>query len=416
MKSRKVKSVIRLAAILVLVATGAVIGEEPAAETNAMCPVMTDQSVVDDYNIVHKGKVVRFCCDECRKQFLSTPTAYEDKLPQLAQLGVVAEIKQWYQDYQNEVSILAIALLLVGLRVYRFFRTVTPADLASPLGRLWMAPCSGTIPFMLATGFLGWALVGVLNARGDDMLEDYMHYATFYDFGCPPQPEHPGAAPRLSGTYYRGNDERNPRLFNEGNYRTASFHIALCDKDGRELAHGDHVRGRQLFVRFEIERAPFTPDFLYSDELMSKMFLTRQCEVFLGREEPVADRVDLSTVEPLQRWQSIVPITASDGACCGQLSGVVYVCEEYYAKPWYRLEKEERGGSRYHYGLKYRLHIEDGRLAGESDLWMNALYRTRKFEKTTIPMSEWFSHKPIPALPGANVLDPDLLGISDYVD
>ena len=45
---------------------------------------------------------------------------------------------------------------------------------------------------------------------------------------------------------------------------------------------------------------------------------------------------------------------------------------------------------------------------------MGALYRTRKFPTWRVPMSEWFSHEPIPVLPGENTTDPELLGLPEH--
>src|SRR5262249_22020177 len=43
------------------------------------------------------------------------------------------------------------------------------------------------------------------------------------------RPKHP---PRMSGEYYRGNDERNAALFNGGFYRTCTLRVGLVQPDG----------------------------------------------------------------------------------------------------------------------------------------------------------------------------------------
>jgi hypothetical protein len=72
-------------------------------------------------------------------------------------------------------------------------------------------------------------------------------------------------------------------------------------------------------------------------------------------------------------------------------------------------------GSRFHYGIGYDLKISDDQLTAESDVFMGALYRTRKLPTWRVPMDQWFSHRPIPELPGENVSDPELLGITDHI-
>lgn len=388
--------------------------EKQPTAGNVMCPVMTEQEAVDDYTILHRGQPVRFCCSECRHEFLEHPDRYEQAIPAFRSPSLRERWSAFYEEHTRRIAAGGLVLLLIGLRGWRFFRTTTPEDLASPLGRLCLAPCSGTVPLLLATCYLGYHFVGLLNDKYDRLMEDDIHYATFYDFGYPPKPERPPVDPRVQATFYRGNDERNPRLFNNGNYRTATFHISLCDEAGQQIRSGDDITNRQLFVKLVIDRPAFTPDFLYSDELMSKMFLTRECDVFLGRFEPVRDCVRLSATSPMQQWEARFPVGTLDAA---DLSGIVYVCEEYTYQPWYQPGTRIRGGSRFHYGIQYRLSAKDGLLADDSDLWMGALYRTRKFKKATVPLSEWFSDQPIPELPGdSNITDPELLGISDYLD
>ncbi|MFK7817621.1 MAG: hypothetical protein AB8G99_02795, partial [Planctomycetaceae bacterium] len=400
--------------VYVIAFAGLAFGEETPSSGNIMCPVMTDMEAIDDYTILHKGKEVRFCCEECQKEFLEDPEPFEAILPQFANASKFEKAQMFYEEYRSPITISLVGALLLGLFVYRKFRTPVPTETDGALGRLWTQPISASVPLLLISICLGWALVDTMNGKQDLIFRDYIHFATFYDFGFPAQPDHPDVGPRLAGTYYRGNDERNDRLFNDGNYRTATFNIALVNADGEELEAGADVGDRELFVKFEIVRPPFTPDFLYEDDLMTQMFLTKQCEVFLGRYEPTADRLALTTTEPMQRWEAVFPIDRTTGTCCEDLTGVIYVCQDHYIKPWWRLKKEELMGARYHYGIKYKLKLKDGRLTPESDLWMNALYRTRKFDKATIPMAQWFSHESIPELPGPNVEDEELLGVDDH--
>lgn len=77
-----------------------------------------------------------------------------------------------------------------------------------------------------------------------------------------------------------------PKLFNEGNYRTATFHISLCDTEGQAVDSQSAVGDSELFVRLEVERPPFTPDFLYRPETMNTMFLTTECDILYLENRP----------------------------------------------------------------------------------------------------------------------------------
>jgi hypothetical protein len=85
----------------------------------------------------------------------------------------------------------------------------------------------------------------------------------FGDPPIPPRMNHPKA---VSRTYYRGNCERNPSLFNGGNYCTCFFRVGYCSRDGRPLDVGDRVPEDGLAIRFEIERAPNSTEILFADE------------------------------------------------------------------------------------------------------------------------------------------------------
>lgn len=376
---------------------------------NTKCPVMTDQDAVDDYNIEHRGRKVRFCCSECRTEFRNNPEKYE------AALEIAAESnwqrgRSFYRKHTRFSCILLLLASLITLRGYRAIRRKTAADRL--MERLLFQPCRATVPLILMLAIVGYYFWGLAVRNYNTQLQEDIHYATFYDFGFPAQPKHPGTEPRVAASFYRGNDERNPRLFNNGNYRTATFHVSLVDAAGAQVTHGDQIQNRQLFVELKIERPPFTPDFLYSPQFMSTMFLSAKCERQLGADGPVIDRVNLTETQTMQEWTARYPVSFEQPSA----NGVVYVCEEYHYEPWYLPGTPKRGGSRYHYAIKYELNAESGNLSDTSDIWMGALYRTRKFRQATVPLDQWFSHNPIPELREENTTDPDLLGISDYTD
>ena len=51
----------------------------------------------------------------------------------------------------------------------------------------------------------------------------------------------------------------------------------------------------------------------------------------------------------------------------------------------------------------------------DSDIYMGALYRTRKLSTWRVPMEEWFRHRPISELSSENVDDLELLGITNHL-
>ena len=386
-----------------------------AADVNQMCPVYTDRQAVADYAVVHDGVEVRFCCSECIIAFKKDPDAYVADLPQFQNMPLSRQLTLFAQKYGMMVTAGVLLAVLIGLRIRRWKNPII-LDGPEPTGMqaLLKRKITPTIPLLVLSGYLGYEVYALQNKLHETWLKDEIHFATFHDFGYPPVPKRPDVEPRVAGTYYRGNDERNPRLFNNGDYRTATFHVSLVDVDGQRVVAGDSVADRELFIRFEIDRPPYTPDFLYSPDLMGLMFLTTQCEPFLGRDEPVSDAVALTEVEPMQKWEALFPVNAS--TCCDESSaeGTIYICEKHFYDAALSFLGRQRGGSRFHYGIRYRLDVQDGELGQESDVYMGALYRTRKFPAWRVPMSEWFSHEPIPVLPGENTTDPELLGLPEH--
>ncbi len=231
--------------------------------------------------------------------------------------------------------------------------------------------------------------------------------------GSPPRVIHPGHPPRLKSVYYRGNCERNPKLFNNGNYRTSTLHVALCDLTGKEINWGDPLPAA-LAVRFEIQRAPGATRQLFSDEIMSGVFLSSQHfdQMPKRREKPI--RV-LSPVVPGERWAAIYPITTGPINAQGELLGRVYV----HAKGMGVAGDEHELAAQCHYGIEYQIKIADGRIGEGSQLWANAIYLTGVVQwpagPGNVPFNQWFDKDPIPEITGTNSTDPKLLGIPDHV-
>jgi hypothetical protein len=226
-------------------------------------------------------------------------------------------------------------------------------------------------------------------------------------YGYPPVPVRPDHPKQVAGTYYRGNCERNPELFNGGNYLTCTFRISLCDADGKVVGVGDAPPPGGLFVRVEIERAPGTPLSLFSEELMSSVFLSK---IFYDNtvDEKLRDRpVQLDTLVKQQRWSARVPLGPPQE---GSLDGLIYLYTGRIRNGVVRGEPQ--------YAVKYELRFDANRLTSESDLWMSSFGNDAVANPTAsqlIPFREWFDYRPIPPITGPNSTDPKLLGVEEYV-
>jgi YHS domain-containing protein len=394
---------------------------------NTSCPVQPDEEALEEHVVEYAGKKIYFCCERCVAKFLRDPKAYLARVPQLAGVAVaqapppvVATIREtarlpaqrrtFVERLEEEPILVGTAgAVLITFLVTVLLRRRFPGA-ARPGARI------AAMALVLAGGAVVYAVDKTADrerAAGAErdlreqlrlaQIKDSIHFATFHDFGMPPIPAKPPLPAQVVATYYRGNDERNPKLFNNGNYRTSTFQLSL-ESGGAPLTAGGVASGH-VSVRFEIQRAPFTPDFFFDDSQMNRIFLTRESDPYMGMHAPVPDRVPLTVAERLQRWVATYDLGQVPASGPAQLDGIVYVCEEH---PGGGRPME---GARFHYGLQYALKFQDGKLVDGSDLWMGALYRTRKVLQWRLPLHEWFSYEPIPVLPAKNVDDPMLLGI-----
>jgi mono/diheme cytochrome c family protein len=233
-------------------------------------------------------------------------------------------------------------------------------------------------------------------------------------YGDPPIPLKPSHPARLGGEYYRGNCERNAKLFNGGNYRTATFRLSLCDSRRQPLEVGDAVAPSTgddaLLVRLEIERSPGTTDALYGDATMRAVFLSR--ELYGSQFEPLRDDPPrLTTLRPQWQWEVYFPIGPLSDDAAG-MSGVIYV----YSGALDDENRQARGDR--HYGIVYDLTFQQGRLAEGSELWMGSLLWNSQLavpQPGKVPLEEWFDARPIPEITGPNSDDPVLLGIPEHL-
>ncbi len=228
-------------------------------------------------------------------------------------------------------------------------------------------------------------------------------------FGDPPRPFRPDHPAALEHTYYRGNCERNDRLFNGGNYRTAEMTIQLCDADGTPVDYGDPVLDRPLFIRFELKRSRMSTPNLFSSGIIQAVFLTNSW-IPPGASVESHNLYRLKVVQEGDLWECRVPLTPPSDD--GTQRGYVYVFKGRI--------RDGKMSAVPHYAIRYNLQIDNnGTLDADSEIWMNAIYFPHPVHPPPppgkLPFSEWFSHEPIPEITGKNTTDPDLLGLPEHL-
>jgi YHS domain-containing protein len=434
-------------------------------DSNLTCPVMPGQPVEDQWSTIYRGKLVRFCCNNCVQSFRHDPEKYLASLPQFSEVDSEALEGTGEAGAANYLTWIARGFMVLLAIAFCFFP--------------WQSAGSITARLIAVLG-VGAALYAVQLYRTNqqlrlELVKQYVaseiHRSTYYDYGVPPTPDNPGLQPALSRTFYRGNDERSPLLFNGGNYETAQFDIEIQFQDGTPLRVGDSLRERPLYLAWTIRKPEHAPKRMYDDKIMDKIFLTRSYEPMMGWDEPIADKTPLQTVGEGQ-WQCRFPLDISmqgtqsfdpqriteqqlaaipgiggqaarwfvryrdagypvDGpedlrqagitgrpaeiisASLKQASyaGLVYVCEAFFHKD----HPDRQLGARFHYGIKYDLKVREGRVAEGSQLWMNALSRSLKAKKGAIPDDQWLGPNPLPQLPAPQQnLNDKLLGADEY--
>ena len=284
-------------------------------------------------------------------------------------------------------------------RLWRYLSAVTGRELAS----IWLLSIAAAATVVLVARDLK-AQADLAAAQASVARHESPWSKT--PFGYPPVPFRPDHPKQIAGTYYRGNCERNGSLFNNGNYLTATFRVSFCDSKHQAVQVGDLIPTDGLFVRMELKRAPGTTDALYSKELMGSVFLAKQFieanEIKV--KEPV---VRLENLEEGHRWVAYVPIGSPRGGL--QAKGLIYVYTG-------RADADMARGTP-HYAIQFELHIEEGKLTANSDLWMNSFGNGAvEFPQQPgkIPYREWFDYRPLPIIEGENSQDPKLLGIEEY--
>lgn len=200
----------------------------------------------------------------------------------------------------------------------------------------------------------------------------------------------------IHNTYYRGNDERSEKLFNNGNYRTATFQVSLCRESGERVEIGQKLGEVPLMIRWTIDRGPKTADNFFSKAMMEKCFITD------GYGED-AHTVSATITETDRVWRMDMPIREARLSGYQGVRGVFYCCLA-------NGPARSLATAIVHYYVQYTLHFQDGVLLPGSTVWMVPVYPSPILHGPDAD-GEWFSDRPIPEITGENTRDPKLLGV-----
>jgi hypothetical protein len=401
---------------------------EPEAPANRFCPVLPHQPVRPGKFLMYRGRKVFVCCDDCMAVFESRPLDFLSALPQFSaaeasDLPATDYRKKWTAVLDSLVAFerdvrpflvgAAVLLLLHLIALQRVRRAAAPEARSAPrwcrvlargvnVGLILLAGLSA----QLAALYFRPAPPAARKApaaRNPDA--DFRAFHRIHRQLLLQSADQPGFRHTLKLSYYRGNDERYPALFNGGNYRTCTMNLSLRTEDGREIAPGDDVSGRRLFVRLELVRAPFTSDALFRKDQMTTYGLMagnpRPWES--GADRP-SRRVGLTVLTPDWKWEALYPLTDEDPAPV-EIERLIYFGPCQPNTPVTQLS------SAAHYAVGCRLVLRDGRLQPESELWMAAVLVAGQFAEPE--MYQWFGLRPLPEIPQAQKATPRELGLDE---
>lgn len=376
--------------------------EKNAAEESQECLVMPGRKADPRHSLVYKSKTYFFCCEECVADFRATPEHYLSRplVPEPTGLSFY-DLTAMASANSLPLSGLALSSLMLFIAMVWWRRRGSPP--------VWLLLLVG-IPVVMAL-MEQVRRERVLRLVAEERVlkkevNEIFNYAVTHDYGYPPRPSKPPLPPRMEGTFYRGNDERTPQLSNGGNYRTCTFNVRIIQSDNGRLEHEKKVNSGSISVELDIVRALHTAEGFWSPSLMGTIFLTRHPEQ-IDSPRSTSGRIHLTVVEPRQRFTAKYPIGRISGVGIERIAGIVYVCEA--------LKINRLTGARFHYAIQYDLTVREGIVQKNSDVWMGSLYRTSRISVTKLPLSEWFSHEPIPELTAPQKLvSPKALGLTDY--
>lgn len=347
----------------------------------AKCPVLPDQRASAENSLIYEGRLIYFCCADCVAEFQADPKKYV-KDPEAEDISFTERAIEGARDFRDRhlrALIFAGAAMILHLGLARAARRWSASRLLAGLSR------RSLLAFALLWG-VSIHVAALPNAPKPSPTETRRLRANSVQELIRVSAaqallrDDPGFVHRLGGTYYRGNNERSPKLFNNGNYQTCAFHVSLRNEAGRTIAPGDAVGGEKLFLRLEIVRAPNTAQGFYTSRAMERVRLTRYDE---GPDDPALNPDQaLEVIEENRRWGLLYPL--------GKLA------ERKYSELRGHLILGPGSAQNAQYVIPYVLLAEDGKLLKESRLWMAATL-TLQFKDHT--MDEWLSLKPLPTIP-----------------
>ena len=244
----------------------------------------------------------------------------------------------------------------------------------------------------------------------------------FY-FGDPPKPFRPPGKNSINTIIYRGNDERNPKLPNNGIYRTCTFHLTLVDRNYQTLKYGDNILNKKTFIKLLVNRAPGSNKSLFDEKIISKLFLSSKyhTEDFLYDKgstgitfdtQPIRFRI----IESFNKFVTYIPLPIiTNSTSTTSTKDIIYIYEskssnfdDFVVEP--------------HYAIVYQLNLNKGNILDDSDLWIGNLYWNPDYELpesqriTNVKLSDWHSRQPIPIAESDlnNITNPKLIGIDKY--
>ena len=400
------------------------LGNGQSEETPQKCPVDPSRTVKLKYFTMHAGQKIYFCCAECIEEFNNSPDTY---LPQIKSkledsehdIINVEKAKAVFDTLWNTATraagvTIVILLFIVVALIHFGFRKFTPGNRIVRYTKVILkrkALPAWALLLLAAETVSAHVMHHItIESIKDSRLEHAVHYTTFVEYGDPPLPSRPKISPRVKAVFYRGNDERNPSLFNGGNYRTATFHLDLCTQDGQPVIHGDPVNFHTLYFRVRFKRAAGTPDYFWKPTRMANIYASRDPGKFHWRSNEPEELVPMIETVAMQEWEFLYPISVfTQKENPRSVAGTFYICEKRFS------DSNQILGGRFHCAFSFDLRMDSSVLAPHSDIWMGALYRKRSLRIWEIPESEWLSPNMIPEITGKqSSKDPVLLGIKDH--
>ena len=357
---------------------------------------------------------------------LAEATSSHDEFPSEDSIFSGLDVLTPGQRYQAIGVSIAIALLLVYL-IVRVIQTRNkkrratgnqPQGSTSILHSWVVRVFVGTILCVALVGFgYYYLLASKLSQQVEDLAASVAKLQLKSEISKPIGPQHlplppsPMHPPRLGGRYYRGNDERDPSLFNGGFYRTATIDLQLVDAAGQSMQWEDKVTG-ELFVELTIDRAPEATRELFSDRVREAVSL--QHYNLPSNINGVKSQLEVAEVE--QQWRAKIALPKIDSWKDGRTAGMIYMM---YGVDHAVKSSSGTASPRPHFGIRYEINLNQGKIALSSTLWMGSMYtlggRVMVPDENRVLLDRWFDWRPIPTIEGEGSSDPELLGLPEHV-